>query len=648
MAKGNGISICSGLDGSQTCSLPEDPQPSIRLRKRFNDVAKELGIGLEWTKDDQDFLVVNPDEVLVKSEFLAKYGLKEKILTLFNPQLTRDIRNIFSEVERQRLDAVNKSALIHKRISYRAPLENLNKAEQKAVELFQAKVKSPLSRIEARQHDPHAPELNDYMVDHGDYYSKILFSRFHKDNCAGPFVADEKCSLFPFFPDQAPINGMIAPTISMEEFQALGAKLPVNAEELRPTTILSKDAQGKIISTPIPLDAAFKSDHLELAKALDEIASLSIGGDHLDPGLSSQLKKWAQFFRTGDAQDEAAAAQATIDAGESGGMLRVHLGPSESYWDDNTKFPYLLQVGVRDPKLVAELAHGKGTFLELEKSLSDIQNYKPRELSSRGGFADPIYQAITGGFIESFPIREPAGNNFPNYEGYKIEGSNRFILLDALLPAISGTKTVMGRLFDEDFSKWNAEKYIIRDVVDHESGHLLGPQRGHITPSGQKMGAVFGKHWGSADEAKADLTASQRVRVDYEAGRLSEAEAKNYWRASMSFHMGNRYKGKAAFDSDKLTDHYYGHMIQVGQYFKTGALTLVSVHGEKKLHIDYKKMSEVSTALWRTIISFQASGNLEGFLKLGKTLVASIPEEADKMILEAGKDQPISFVERHL
>ncbi|MBI2335450.1 MAG: hypothetical protein HYU97_01625 [Deltaproteobacteria bacterium] len=632
--------------GVSLFTIPSNPVSSNRFRERFNAVAKELKLGLEWVKDEKNPLAVDADELRVAAAAVTNYQLQSSIPSQFNPNLLRDVTLILRTVEEQRLAAVEASALYHRRVNYRAPLEQLSPVERRALELFALRVMPVLTRIEQRQHDPKAPEHGVWLALHGDYYSKILFQRFNKDNCAGPYGGDKACSLVPFFPDSPPVNGMIDSRITPDEFRAMGAALPPKAEELRPTTVLTKGADHKIVATPLPLHPDYKQDHQLLAAVLEEIADLSVEGKNLDPSLRTQLQRWAMFFRTGLAADEAAAAQATIDAGEGGGMLRVHIGPSESYWEDNTKFPYLLQVGVRDVGLAAELEKGKEAFPALERLLNDIPHYQPRELSTRGGLADPLYHAIIGGFVWTFPSREPAGNNFPNYEGYGVEGSNRFIWLETISEIARSAPVVMGGLLDEDFTRWDARKNIIQDTVDHESGHLIGPLRSHVTPSGERMGALFGKHWGSADEPKADLTGPQRVRLEHRAGKISDAEARDLLRGTLFFHLGNRYKGKAAFGSGDLTDHYYGHMIQVGWYFKTGALTLIEQ--KNRLHMDYKRMEDASHELWKKIIAFQAAGDLKGYLKFGAELVAAIPDKADQMILEANRGQRLIFIERHL
>lgn len=618
-------------------TLPANARPSERYRQRFNDVAKELKIDAQWVKDETNPLVIDAEEIQSASSYSEE-----------------DIRKVLAEVEQRRLKSVEASALYHKRIPFRAPLELLNPVERRAVELFAEKIKPALDRIDAQSHDSHALELADTMQLSGDYYSKILFARLHRDTCAGiEFMKDPACSLFPFYPDQPPLNGMIDPAIakSSEEFSALVKQWKPEDERLRATTLLSKNGNGEIIATPIVSHPAYKKDHQDLAWVLVEIAGLNVGGDRLDPQVQKQLLAWARFFQTGTAEDEAAAVQATIDAGEGGGNLLINLGPAESYWDDNVKLSYLLQVGVKDPSMQARFGQQSALFQTLENSLTGMENYTPRQLSTRGGFANPMYQAVTGGFWETFSVREPIANSYPNHDYPTVEGTNRFISMEGTEAAAGQLKIALSRLLDEDVSGWDAQKLFTELIVDHESGHLLGPQTQHEIPNLGKVGVVFGPSYMATEEAKADLTAAATTRLLYQRGELKWDQVRERVQTNLAMSMSNRYKGKAAFASG-LQAHYYGHMLEVGHWFQTGALTLVEVEQngmkEKRIHVDYEKILESSWNLWRTLIQFQASGDVNGFKALGTEAVSHIPDEADAMILKANADLPMFFIERHL
>lgn len=609
--------------------MPANARPSERYRQRFNDVAKELKIDAQWVKDEKNPLAVDAEEIQSASSYTEE-----------------DIRKVLAEVEKRRLASVEASALYHTRIPFRAPLELLNPVERRAVELFAAKVKPALDRIEAKTHDPRAGELAEWMKLNGDHYSKRMFDRFHRDACAGiQFARDPACSLFPYYPDQPSINGMIDASVAkdLKEFQEVSKGWDKKDERSRPTTLLSRNGKGDVAATPAPLHPALRADHLEMAKALEEIANLNVQGEKISLKLKNQLLAWAKFFKTGKAADEARAVQATIDAGDNGGRLRVHFGPSESYWDDNTKFPYLLQIGIKDPQISEFLAKSAALYAELEKGLTDIPHYTPRTLSVRGGFADPMYQAMTGGFFQTFPFREPAANNFPNYDGYEVEGSNRFIALEAVAIAGEQVKTAMSQVLDEDISTWDSRAHFLPMVAGHESGHLIGPLRGHITPSGKKMGTVFGAHWADAEEPKADLTAAAAIRYQYLKGDLSPKELHDKILAVFGLSCGNRYKGKAAFTAG-IPAHYYGYVMEMGYYFKTGALTLAN----HKIHIDDQKFLEASYDLWKKVMTFQAAGDLKGYQALSNEAVTHIPDEADQLILNSGKNLPTVFIERHL
>lgn len=582
---------------------------------------------------------------------LKRYGAHTDSPTVFNDALIADVKKVLQGVETDRLNKVENSALFNKRVSYRAPLDRLTPVERRAAELFVSKVKPLIQRIEARQQDPNIDGHRQWLAHYGDYYSKVIFQRIQRDTCAGLAGFDPTCSLFPYFPDQPAINGMIDPTIAMEEFQRLGKTLSADAEALRPTTVLKKNSDGKIETVPLPLHPAYRKDHLALAAALEEIARLRVNGQVLDPMLQTQLRAWARFFRSGKARDEAVAAQATIDGGDGGGSLRVHIGPSESYWPDNTKFPYALMVGVRDQELRDRLKAGATTFAQLEASLTNIPHYQPRALSVRGGFADPVYQIVIAGFLETFPVADPIGYNFPNYSGYKAVGGNRFIVLERAQYITHDDFQSYYALTGEPISDWDPQRAAIDFTVRHESGHLLGVQRDHVTPSGKRMGASFGRHWGSADEPKADLVGvldAQMHRSDGPEGERNFQAALRYFAAKL---LGAGYKGKRPFHAEKLddiplTDHVFGITMTTAYFFRTGVFRFDEA--SKKIRIDYAAMPNASGDLLRKIIAFQAAGDLAGYLQFAVDCAKSVPDEADRMILEANKNRKFLFIERHL
>lgn len=643
--KNIGDNMSDKNSGLSIFTIPENPVTSKRFIQRFNESAQELGLPIKWVDDSKNPLAVDAFELVIEKPII--YALKNSTTQTFNDKLADDVKRILTNVEEKRLELVRQSAISQEIVIFRPPLELLTPVEKRAVELFQFRVKPALDRIEAKQHDPNADILSTYSAKFSDHYSKILFSRFHRDTCAGfNFVLNPACSLFPFYPDQPPLNGMIDPKISMEQVRGLSTELLPAADELRPTTILAVNANGKINSIPLPLHPLFKEDHLELAQALEEIAGLDVSDRKLDPALVDQLIKWAKFFRTGSAEDERLAMQATIDAGNGSGTLRVNLGPSESYWDDNMKFPYVLQVGIRNEQLSQELNIFQPTIQKVEASLKDVPYYEPRTISSRGGFAEVLWLAVSGGSWDSFAFGQPKGNNYPNYNGYPLEGSNRFIVMEGADICSDDFKKGLSAISDVDVSAWTDKSAFVRFAVNHETGHLLGPQRDHVLPNGERTASKFASHWADADEPKADLTGVMTARVLYEEGTITKNELIGLINTPIAMNFSMRYKGKKAFAAGGAPAHFFGHMIEVGMFFKSGAYSLTD-DSPKKIHIDYDKYLTASEHLWKMIIKFQASGDVDGFIKMSNELVTFIPDEADRLIL-SNTFKTNYFIERHL
>ncbi|MCA9791732.1 MAG: hypothetical protein KC910_08050 [Candidatus Eremiobacteraeota bacterium] len=606
-------------------------QPSTRYRQVFNQTAEKMGHPFRWLEDDQNPNAIDPGELTVEDGFRPSE---------FDAELRNSLTDVLQAVEAHRLEVVAKSALHHRRIPFRAPLETLAPVERRAVEVLSERVKPILSRLEALQNDPAAVEEEAWMAQHGDFYSRQLFSRYHRDQLAGPAAHDASGSLFPFFPDKPEINAMIGPGINLDDFRQMAAALPRGADELRPTTALFRNAEGEIQTRAWQGDPAVADDHQRLAKELEAVADLEVEGQRLEPALQRQLRAWANFFRYGSRQAEKEAAQATIDAGDAPGLLRLHIGPSESYWPDNTKFPYLLQVGIRQPEMGERLKAWQGAFLPVEQSLTEVPHYQPRQLSLRGGFAEPMFQAVTAGFVETYSGREPRGNNFPNYD-YGVEGSNRFILMETLPPLVEQSRQVLDRVLGRQITTQEFDSNVVLFACGHESGHLIGPQRDHLTPNG-KLGAVFGPHWAEAEEPKADLTALEMVDHRFRSGEIDQATRDGILTSSLGY-MLTLYPGKAAFQGP-VAPHRFGYALELGCYLESGALRLEEGH----LVVDYDRMAAASHDLWRRLIEFQAAGQVDEFCQFAQARIQAIPDEVDRLICGAQGADPDYYIERYL
>ena len=198
---------------------PPGYQNSDRYRDRFNEVARQNGIGIRWTSDNLDPFEVNPGEIEIDQSAIDAYHINSAKPDFFTEPLAKDIRRTLEAIESARLGLVEKSFAYNQRFLYRAPVELLSKAEQRALALLNDSVAPIVDRIEARQQDANADALAAWMGSRGDFYSKIIYSRLRSDVCAGiPYAGDNACSLFPFYPNKPPISGMIDSSIPLDEF----------------------------------------------------------------------------------------------------------------------------------------------------------------------------------------------------------------------------------------------------------------------------------------------------------------------------------------------------------------------------------------------------------------------------------------------
>jgi hypothetical protein len=74
-----------------------------------------------------------------------------------------------------------------------------------------------------------------------------------------------------------------------------------------------------------------------------------------------------------------------------------------------------------------------------------------------------MYQAVTGGFVETFG-REPKGNNYPNYP-YGTEGSNRFIPLETYPSFAAPMRGLLEKVTDLPIGRYDDEELITRTAT---------------------------------------------------------------------------------------------------------------------------------------------------------------------------------------
>jgi hypothetical protein len=653
--------------------------PSARYAAAFNTVSAQQKAGifmdpsrLAGARSLNDVMIVHqgakfligeaPDiEMVVHRIAKARFGEGPS----FQNQLAV-MKQVVGGVEEGRRALVEESANYHQHDKRTPPPEMwalLNRTEQAAVRLFKSKVAPIIARIEARQQNHNARALEAAMAkDDVGEPSRRIFSRIRNDLLVGAqYQGKPLGSLHPAFPDRVGMNGMIGPGWSAKRFAEKAATLDPHHEMLRPTTVVEDD--GTVI--PISQHEDFKDDYQALAEALDVIATLKIGTDRLNPKVVKQLKLWRNFYRSGTAIDEALAVQATIDAGEEdAGLLRIHIGPSESYWADAKKFPELLMVGIRDPKLARKMKERQQAFLALEASLTGIANYTPRTLSLRGGYADPMWTMVTAGFIYTFQYGEPMALNFPNYPYPGVEGTNNLIMTDVALSAIKRAQFALANVLKVNRQPTREELYValINFVVAHETGHSSGPQRQHKVPDGRNMADAFNGEkpsgWGDSDELKADMTAAAQTallsRADIPELRavwellgdtsISREVVENDVIALLGSSLSKKYKGKELFMDGTLVNHAFGTMVQVSYLWKSGALTR---EGDR-LRLDFDKALAAMHELRREIIKFQAVGDAKGYYAFAHAAVEALPDEIDELLLRLTQGEKDYFVDREL
>lgn len=206
----------------------------------------------------------------------------------------------------------------------------------------------------------------------------------------------------------------------------------------------------------------------------------------------------------------------------------------------------------------------------------------------------------------------------------------------------SHAREIAGRLLDKVPDKLEETENMY--CAYHESGHLLGPQRSHITPSGIPMGLVFGSDWGSAEEPKADLNVIEMIARRAQDGTLTQAEKRTHLEAATNILL-SFYPGKRLFEEGKASDHYYGYLLQTGYLLQQGAIQPLE---NGRLHIDAERVQSASHELYRKLITFQSLGQRDEFLAFGRSVIGSIPDSVDAQILKAQGEYRPYFIDHQV
>lgn len=147
----------------------------------------------------------------------------------------------------------------------------------------------------------------------------------------------------------------------------------------------------------------FRPHFLRVAQVLRENAPIEIDGDTLDPSFKEYTLVMADAFENGQFEKLLAA-----DMAQTSGNLFFTFFPHEGYWSDNTKFPWMMEIGIRDGAFKNEaLIHAQAFQWLEEKTARIIQttglSYEPRLMNSedQARSSEFLWVLRTGGSIQN-------------------------------------------------------------------------------------------------------------------------------------------------------------------------------------------------------------------------------------------------------
>ena len=542
-------------------SFPAEISSSEHYRELFNREAKRLGYPVEWVKDEGAPNIPEPErgELEVRDSF-----------TLTEDALCR----IVSSVEAKRLRVVDEARAqmqITRSLTLSDEVLSLaNPAELNWLQYVSDGLQEISLDIFGRQANPDYTLLEQWMADHGDPDSRHHFSRMRVPSLpplesatiqrlAAEFgITDvttdnpgDYGNVFPWFQAKPHFNGMMPEDMSEEDKVFLSKNYDRDHPIRLPWTVVENItiADEKFLrdhgywdqpdkSATIEMDRnykeavswlvkgnagkwyrvtnmAFHPDYrdyfLAFAGLLKEAANLQSvveddGKTHsLDVSFRRYTLVMAQALESGDFQKLLAE-----DLNQTDGNLFLTFFPHEGYWPDGMKFPWMLEMGIRESRARNMPPQEAEIFKDLENRAAKTAGrhhlkYDARTIDTGdvGKSSVLLWPYRTGGFMRSY-FREPMGHDYPKREYPGIDLHRTVILLDSIIARTEAFNDIFDNLaadgdsytfHDEDFTDF---------VLWHEGTHGTGARPDTPTNSGRTMADVYGDFWGDIAEPLSD------------------------------------------------------------------------------------------------------------------------------------------------
>lgn len=664
-------------------STPASPQ----YRSLFNAEARKLGFPIMWLEDKAGGAASVPDPDLgeVVQDIKTHYKLTDT-----------DVCKVLASIEGKRRPVVKTARTQMKIVPSRTLSRDILKLASPAERGWLEFVSDPLQKISmtlfGRQANYNYDELADWMTANGDPDSTHHFFRMKTPAVPTLSPASEAAlraqldlpegstkspadfaNAFPWFPGAPAFNALYSADITAEDLAYFSkaydkdspiqlpwtvvermAAPPPNLPRTAVTVILVRDGDLDVAwavkgrddkwfkVTNMVHHPRYRPLFLEAAQVLRTAAQKF---PQLHPEFRDYTLTMADSFESGDLLRLLKA-----DLNHSKGNLFLSFFPHEGYWPDGIKFPWMFEVGIRQPG--AQSPAEAGLIQELEDRVAAFAKqkglpYTRRVIDSSDAAKSAVlfWQYRSGGFMRAF-VREPMGHDYPKRTYPDISQHRNVVILDATdakVPAIQVQQKALlsnpGRSIGPtqlvDFAFW------------HEASHGTGERTLDTVASGRTMGDVFGPCWGAMAEPLADAGSIWLNTKRFEKGVISRAQFDQYLSAAVMFQL-DRMKPRGAIMGPYLCHPEAGHLVGAamlaGWYFKEGVLKANGPKGQ----LDRERIVAATNTFWERLTEFSLTDNVEGYKTFIKDAVAAIPPDVERhMLASQAKNSPWIIVNRN-
>lgn len=375
----------------------------------------------------------------------------------------------------------------------------------------------------------------------------------------------------------------------------------------------------------------FRPHFLRMARGLRHNAFLRVEGQTLHPQFRRFTVTMAECLERGDMLR---LLRADLDQTE--GNLFLTFFPHEGYWPDGIKFPWMLEMGIRQRRVGMPPEEAR-VFQELEDLAGQVASqsglpYQTRQIdvSEIEKSAVLFWGYRNGGFMRAY-YREPAGHDYPKREYPGINLHRNVVILDTILSAVSPTNQILREILGP-----RAVEIDHADLIDfvewHEGTHGTGSRPDTPTQSSRRMSEVYGNFWGALVEPLADAGSVVALGRRHARGVISDEQLRSRIQGILGQQFRRYLSKAAASDLETMGNpdaaHLIGSVMMIGWLLRERVIQIQP--DRRTVLFNEREFVPSVTRFHAELTRFSLRDDLPGFQVFVQGLTAEIPNDFDQ------------------